>query len=180
MSRQPAAFLDRDGVLNRVLIRDGLPFGPLVASEFVLLDGVAEGVRRLKAAGYKVVVATNQPEIARGRLAPEALEAMHARLKADVPVDAIYVCPHSDDDRCACRKPKPGLLLSAARELGIDLSRSYMVGDRWRDVEAGKAAGCRTVLVDHRYREELESPPDHVVANLGEAVRLILGARPER
>lgn len=180
MSAKTAVFLDRDGVLNRVLIRDGLPFGPMTLAEFVLVDGAAADVRRLKDAGYTVIVATNQPELARGRLAPAALDAMHAKLRAEVPVDAIYVCPHSDEDRCACRKPLPGLLLSAAREHGIDLARSFMVGDRWRDVEAGKAAGCRTVLVDLRYREELKSPPDHVVASLGDAVRKILGAGAER
>ncbi len=180
MSLQPAVFLDRDGVLNRVSIRDGLPLGPMTLADFVLFDGVAEDIRRLKAAGYKVVVATNQPEIARGRLAPAALEAMHARLSAEVPVDAIYVCPHSDEDRCGCRKPKPGLLLSAARDLAIDLSRSVMVGDRWRDIEAGTAAGCRTVLVDYGYREEHKTAPDDVVASLAEAVRRILGARSEQ
>jgi D-glycero-D-manno-heptose 1,7-bisphosphate phosphatase len=180
MSLKPAVFLDRDGVLNRVLIRDGLPFGPMTLAEFVLVDGAAEDVRRLKQAGFKVIVATNQPEIARGRLEPAALEAMHAKLRAEVPVDAIYVCPHSDEDRCTCRKPQPGLLLSAARDHGIDLNRSFMVGDRWRDVEAGKAAGCRTLLVEMGYREVLKTPPDHVVASLGEAVRKILGAGAER
>jgi D-glycero-D-manno-heptose 1,7-bisphosphate phosphatase len=180
MSLKPAVFLDRDGVLNRVLLRDGLPFGPMTVAEFVLVDGAAADVRRLKDAGYAVIVATNQPELARGRLEPAALEAMHAKLRAEVPVDAIYVCPHDDSAHCACRKPRPGLLLSAAREHGIDLNRSFMVGDRWRDVEAGKAAGCRTVLVDMGYREELKTPPDHVVASLGEAVREILGAGGER
>ena len=180
MTAEPAVFLDRDGVLNRVLIRDGLPFGPMTLAEFAIVEGAAEDVRRLKAAGYKAIVATNQPELARGKLTPDALAAMHAKLGAEVPVDAIYVCPHRDEDRCACRKPKPGLLLSAARELGIDLTRSYMVGDRWRDMEAGKAAGCRTVFVDHGYREALKTPPDHVVGGLHEAVGAILGARSER
>jgi D-glycero-D-manno-heptose 1,7-bisphosphate phosphatase len=177
MSLRPAVFLDRDGVLNRVLIRDGMPVGPMTLAEFVLVDEAAANVRRLKEAGYAVIVATNQPELARGRLAPAALDAMHAKLRAEVPVDAIYVCPHSDEDRCACRKPQPGLLISAAREHGIDLNRSFMVGDRWRDVEAGKAAGCRTLLVEMGYREALKTPPDHVVANLGEAVCRILGDR---
>lgn len=177
---KPAVFLDRDGVLNRVLIRDGLPFGPMTLADFVLVEGAAAGVRRLKEAGYAVIVATNQPELARGRLQPAALEAMHAKLRAEVPVDAIYVCPHDDADRCDCRKPQPGLLLSAAREHGIDLGHSYMVGDRWRDIEAGKAAGCRTVLVEMGYREALKTPPDHVAAGLGEAVRWILADRAER
>ncbi len=174
---RPAVFLDRDGVLNRVLIRDGMPFGPMKFAEFVLVENAAADVRRLKAAGFAVFVATNQPELARGRLAPEALEAMHAKLRAEVPVDAIYVCPHDDADRCACRKPAPGLLLSAAREHGIDLGRSFMVGDRWRDVEAGRAAGCRTVLVEMGYRETLKAPPDHVAAGLHDAVDWILSAR---
>lgn len=177
---RPAVFLDRDGVLNRVLIRDGMPFGPMTLAEFVLVEGAGADVRRLKDAGYAVIVATNQPELARGRLQPAALEAMHAKLRAEVPVNAIQVCPHDDADRCACRKPQPGLLLSAAREHGIDLPRSYMVGDRWRDVEAGRAAGCRTVFVDMGYREALRSPPDHVASGLGEAVRWILGDRAER
>jgi len=174
---RPAVFLDRDGVLNKVLIRDGLPFGPMTLAEFALVENAAADVRRLKAAGYAVFVATNQPELARGRLAPEALAAMHAKLRAEVPVDAIYVCPHDDADRCACRKPAPGLLLSAAREHGIDLGRSFMVGDRWRDVEAGRAAGCRTVLVEMGYRETLKAPPDHVARGLHDAVDWILGAR---
>lgn len=175
-----AVFLDRDGVLNRVSIRDGLPFGPMTLADFVLVEQAAADVRRLKDAGYTVIVATNQPELARGRLAPEILEAMHAKLSAEVPVDAIYVCPHDDADRCACRKPQPGLLLSAAREHGIDLSRSFMVGDRWRDVEAGKAAGCRTVLVEMGYREAQKTPPDHVAAGLRDAVTWILGQRARR
>ena len=176
----PGVFLDRDGVLNRVLIRDGLPHGPHALADFVLTEGAGDHVRRLKAAGYKVVVVTNQPEIARGRLAPDVLDAMHRQLRAEVPVDGIYVCPHADEDRCSCRKPKPGLLLSAAREHGIDLSHSFMVGDRWRDVEAGKAAGCRTFLVEMGYREALKTAPDRVVADLGEAVRVILSAEPQR
>jgi D-glycero-D-manno-heptose 1,7-bisphosphate phosphatase len=177
---RPAVFLDRDGVLNRVSIRDGMPFGPTSPGDFVLVDGAAADVRRLKEAGYAVIVATNQPELARGGLRAESLEAMHARLRAEVPVDAIFVCPHDDGDRCGCRKPRPGLLLSAAREHGIDLPRSYMVGDRWRDVEAGKAAGCRTVFVEMGYREALRSPPDHVATGLGGAVRWILDGRADR
>ncbi len=174
---KPAVFLDRDGVLNQISIRDGLPIGPMTLAEFEIVEGAAADVRRLKDAGYTVIVATNQPELARGRLDPAALAAMHAKLRAEVPVDAIYVCPHDDADRCDCRKPAPGLLRSAAREHGIDLSRSVMVGDRWRDIEAGKAAGCRTVLVALGYRETHKTPPDHVAAGLRDAVRWILGER---
>lgn len=174
LGRNPAVFLDRDGVLNRVRIRGGRPFGPMSLAAFALYDGVEEAVRRLKAAGFKLVVATNQPEIRRGRLKPDVLEAMHAQLRERLPLDAIYVCPHDDADGCLCRKPKPGMLKAAAEALGIDLARSIMVGDRWRDVEAGRAAGCGTYLIDRGYREEVAARPDHVVADLVEAVDHIL------
>jgi len=174
MATRPAVFLDRDGVLNRVEIRDGLPVGPTTLADFVLVKDAASSVQRLKAAGYAVIVATNQPELARGRLAPEVLDAMHSKLRSEVPVDAIYVCPHDDAQNCACRKPQPGLLVTAARDYLIDLSRSFMVGDRWRDVDAGKAAGCRTVLIECGYREPLRSPSDLVAGSLGKAVDAIL------
>lgn len=174
-----AVFLDRDGVLNRIRVERGLPVGPMTLAEFELIEGVTDAVIRLKAAGFKVVVVTNQPEISRGRLSPDVLDAMHAKLRALVPVDAIYVCPHDDRDSCGCRKPKPGMLVAAAEELGIDLQRSYMVGDRWRDVEAGKAAGCRTYLVDRGYRDNVATAPDHVAANLADAVSDILKRKPD-
>jgi D-glycero-D-manno-heptose 1,7-bisphosphate phosphatase len=121
-----------------------------------------------------VVVVTNQPDVARGLLPPGELAAMHAVLRSLVPVDDIRVCPHDDDDGCACRKPAPGMLHSAARDHGIDLDASVMVGDRWRDIQAGQRAGCRTVLVDHAWREQLPDAPDAVVADLADAVGWIL------
>jgi D-glycero-D-manno-heptose 1,7-bisphosphate phosphatase len=170
----PAAFLDRDGVLNEVLIRDGLPVGPTTVEEFVLIPGAVEAVQMLKAAGLKVIVVTNQPDLARGRLKPEELRRMHERLRAAASFDAICMCPHDDNDNCACRKPKPGMLISAAMAFGVDLKRSFMVGDRWRDIEAGKAAGCRTILIDHGYRETLKSLPDATAPDLAHAAKLIL------
>lgn len=174
MSMRPAVFLDRDGVLNRIVIQNGLPVGPLELREFALVNGAAEDVRRLKNADYIVIVVTNQPELASGRLDANVLKAMHVKLRAEIPVDAIYVCPHDDTKRCSCRKPLPGLLLSAARDYDIDLKHSFMVGDRWRDVEAGKAAGCRTILIEMGYSEKLHSPPDWSVTSLTTAVETIL------
>jgi D-glycero-D-manno-heptose 1,7-bisphosphate phosphatase len=174
MPMRPAVFLDRDGVLNRVKIRDGLPVGPTELTDFVLVKDAARSVQRLKVAGYVVIVTTNQPELARGRLTPQVLDAMHSKLQSEVPVDAIYVCPHDDAQNCTCRKPRPGLLVTAARDYLIDLSRSFMVGDRWRDVDAGKAAGCRTVLIECGYRETLRSPSDLVASSLETAVDAIL------
>jgi D-glycero-D-manno-heptose 1,7-bisphosphate phosphatase len=165
-----AVFLDRDGVINRNKVRDGRPHGPRSVEDFVVLPGVGEAVATLRAAGYLVIVATNQPGLAR-----ETVEAMHAKLRRAVPVDDIRVCPHVESDNCACRKPKPGLLLEAAREHGISLAQSWMVGDRWRDVEAGKAAGCRTVFIDHGYTNEPRPrDPDVVVRSLAEAVPFML------
>lgn len=171
-----AVFLDRDGVINRSIVRDGKPYPPMTLEEFELLPGVPEAVRTLSAAGFLIVVATNQPDIATGKQRPEVVEEMHAALRRRLPVDDIRMCPHTGGQGCDCRKPLPGMLTAAARDHGIDLSASYMVGDRWRDVEAGKAAGCFTFFIDYGYQEQAPArPPDRVVASLAEAAAIILG-----
>ena len=170
----PAVFLDRDGVLNRPLVTDGEPRSPASLDEFVLLPMVVEACRRLRGSGLLLVVVTNQPEVARGTLGSGALDAMHDALRDQLGVDAVLTCPHDDGDGCGCRKPAPGLLLQAARRLGVEMDRSVMVGDRWRDVEAGRAAGCATVWVRHSYREPHPAPADLTVASLYEAVPWIL------
>ena len=169
-----AVFLDRDGVLTRSFTRAGRPYAPTSLEEFELLPGVSEGIARLHAAGFCLVVVTNQPDVGARKLRREVVEQMHARLREWLPLDDIKVCYHTDADGCACRKPKPGMLLDAARERGIDLSRSFMVGDRWRDVSAGKAAGGRTILVDCGYAEALRDKPDFVVTSFAEAASIIL------
>jgi D-glycero-D-manno-heptose 1,7-bisphosphate phosphatase len=170
-------FLDRDGVLNRALERDGKPYPPKSLAEFEMLPGVPEACRRLKEAGFLLVVATNQPDVGRGDLAREVVEAIHAHLSQVLPIDRVEVCYHPGQGAsdCACRKPRPGMLLSAARALGIELTRSFMVGDRWRDIDCGHAAGCVTLLVDYGYAETLRQPPDFRVRSLAEAADIILG-----
>jgi D-glycero-D-manno-heptose 1,7-bisphosphate phosphatase len=170
---KPAAvFLDRDGVLNRAPVVNGRPGAPLSLQELELLPGVAPALERLKAAGYALVVVTNQPDVARGRISRETVEAMHARLAAELPLDEIRVCYHDEDDGCPCRKPEPGLLLDPPT---YAVEQSVMVGDRWRDVEAGRRAGCRaTILVDYGYDEALPHEPDVRVGSLDEAVDWIL------
>jgi D-glycero-D-manno-heptose 1,7-bisphosphate phosphatase len=170
-----AVFLDRDGVLNAT-VGDG-PGSPRTEAEFSLLPDAADVCARLRNAGFLVVVITNQPEIARGVLDRETLERMHARLRRSLEVDEIRVCPHDDRDGCGCRKPRPGLILDAARELDIDLAGSFVVGDRWRDVEAGRQAGCTTVLIDRPWSEAERSRPDYSVTSLGEALDVILTGR---
>jgi D-glycero-D-manno-heptose 1,7-bisphosphate phosphatase len=173
MSR-PAVFLDRDGVINRAVVRDGKPYPPASLAEVEILPGVPEALGELKRAGFALIVVTNQPDVARGTQSRAVVDAIHARLQAELPLDAIYGCFHDDGDHCACRKPAPGLLLDAALHHDLNLGKSFMVGDRWRDTEAGAAAGCRTVFVDHQYRERQPLTFDVKVASLPEAVTWIL------
>jgi transaldolase len=169
-----AVFLDRDGVLNANIERDGRPVAPTTLADFRLLPGVAEAVHRLKRAGFVVVVVTNQPDVATGRTPRHVVEAMNAQLCTSMPVDDLKICYHVDEDRCACRKPQPGMIFEAAREHAIDLPGSYMIGDRWRDMEAGRQAGCRTVFVDSGYRQDGPMYPDRIVSSLPEAIDFIL------
>jgi len=168
-----AVFLDRDGVLLEAIVRHGRPYAPRSLAQVRYRPGAAEALRELRQAGYAIIVVTNQPDVGKGVQRREAVEAIHAQLRRRLPVDDIKVCYHVDEDGCACRKPKPGLLLEAAREQGIDLDRSIMVGDRWRDIEAGKAAGCRTILLRNTYAERQPEAPDAIVESLRQASRVI-------
>ena len=172
---QRAVFLDRDGVINAALVRNGKPYPPATLNELVILPGVPEATAALKRAGFLLVVITNQPDVARGTQTRDVVDAIHARLRAELPLDAVYTCFHDDKDHCDCRKPAPGLLLQAARDREIDLAASYVVGDRWRDTEAGSAAGCRTVFIDYCYDETPPRTFDHKVTSLQEAAAWILG-----
>lgn len=171
-----AVFLDRDGVINRALERDNKPYPPGNLAEFEILPGVAAACTKLKQAGFLLVVATNQPDVGRGTLNRETVEMIHAEMRRRLPIDHVEVCYHPGGTQsdCDCRKPKPGMLLRAARELGIDLKQSWMVGDRWRDVDCGHAAGCRTIFIDRGYAEELRQKPHFSAGNLAEAADIIL------
>jgi D-glycero-D-manno-heptose 1,7-bisphosphate phosphatase len=171
---QRAAFLDRDGVLNRAPIWDGRPYSPSELHEVEILSGVPEACERLRHHGFLLVVVTNQPEVARGRLTRQTVEEINDFLRSRIRLDDVRVCYHDDPDGCDCRKPKPGLLLSAARDLNIDLTRSFLVGDRWKDIEAGRRAGCRTVLIDYGYAESRPLGMDFETDSLQSAVEWIL------
>lgn len=167
-----AVFLDRDGVLNPVVMRGGSPASPRNREEFSLTPGAGEHVARLQAAGYVVIVVTNQPDLARGLLAEDELEAMHRVLAEGLGPDEIRFCPHDDHHACACRKPKPGMLTQAASEHGLDLAASWMVGDGYKDIEAARAAGVRAILISADYNAEVAAPQR--AADLAQAVDLIL------
>ena len=169
---KPAVFLDRDGVINRAVVRDNKPFPPMRIDEVEVLPGVPEALARLRAAGYALIVVTNQPDVARGRQTKAGVDAIHEHLAALVDIDEFRVCFHDDSDGCACRKPKPGLLTAAP---AYALNRSIVVGDRWRDIEAGRRAGCRAlVFVDYGYDEPAPVDADTRVRSLAEAADWIL------
>ena len=172
--RARAVFLDRDGVLNRAVVREGRPRPPATLQDLEILPGVADACGTLRLAGLRLIVVTNQPEVGRGTLALDVVNEMNLALKRGLRLDDVRVCPHDDGDRCECRKPAPGMLLAAAREWDISLPASVMVGDRWRDVESGKRAGCKTVFIDYGYAEPRPESPDLVVRSLAEAVPWIL------
>jgi D-glycero-D-manno-heptose 1,7-bisphosphate phosphatase len=174
VSALKAVFLDRDVVLNRAIVCAGKPYPPAGVHELEILPDVPEALALLKSAGFLLLVVTNQPDVARGRQQRAAVENIHATLRKVLPVDDFFVCYHDDTDACDCRKPQPGLLLRAAAKYGLQLSASYLIGDRWRDIEAGRAAGCRTVWIRYAYTEKPPSKPDATFRSCLEAARWIL------
>ena len=167
--------MDRDGVINRAMVRDGKPYPPKDFHELEILPGVAEALTLLKQAGYQLIVVTNQPDVARGTASKETVESINQFLRDHLPLDEFRTCYHDDHEACDCRKPKPGAMISAAQQHDISLDKSYMVGDRWRDIEAGSRAGCQTVFIDYGYNEKQPDHVDYRVHSLHEAALVILG-----
>jgi D-glycero-D-manno-heptose 1,7-bisphosphate phosphatase len=162
-------------VINRAIVRDGRPYPPTSLSELEVLRGVPEALGMLHEAGYMLIVVTNQPDVARGTMSKGVVESINGHLAALLPIDEFRTCYHDNNDGCGCRKPLPGALLDAAREYGIDIKGSYMVGDRWRDIEAGHRAGCKTIFIDYGYAERQPENADHYASTLAEAARIVMG-----
>ena len=175
-SLRPAVFLDRDGTLNHPVMRDGLPFPPQSIAEFRLFPGVPAACRALHAAGFTLVVTTNQPDVGRGVIAQSVVESIHVRLQLLVPeISRIEVCyDPGNGESSRRRKPAPGMVLDAAAALGLDLPHSWLIGDRWRDVDCGRLAGVRTVFIDLGHRELLRTAPDFAVHDFPAAAAIIL------
>jgi D-glycero-D-manno-heptose 1,7-bisphosphate phosphatase len=166
-------FLDSDGVLNTAILKDGKPLAPTTLAELEIPDEVKPALEKLKAAGYLLICVTNKPDIERGLMTQASVDAIYNKMRALLPLDDVYICYHENSD---CYKPKPGLLLAATKKYDIDLAQSYMIGDRWRDIEAGQNAGCKTIWIDRGYAEKKPSPPaDDTVHSLMEATQWILG-----
>lgn len=173
--KNKAVFLDRDGVLNQAMVKSGKPYPPANAKELVLAPDANQALQELKAQGFLLLVVTNQPDVAKGITTRTAVDEINQKLSSELPVDDVFVCYHQDQDHCDCRKPKPGMILEGARKHNVDLVESFMVGDRWRDVEAGQNAGCRTVFIDGGYEEQQPArPADARVHSLREAADWIL------
>lgn len=173
--RSRAIFLDRDGVINRTIVRAPEWIGsPRELHEWQWTDDIHEAIRKLHEAGYLLIVVTNQPEVPRKQLSMAQLSALHNHMKQGLPeLDDVYACLHVDEDNCHCRKPKPGMLLEAAQKWNIDLENSWIVGDRAKDIEAGKAAGCKTCLIEYGYTYPCN--PNLTCKNVLEFVQTIIG-----
>jgi len=177
---QSAIFLDRDGVINQAEIREGKPYPPADLKSLELMPGIRKVLKELISAGYLLVIVTNQPDVARGFVSRESVEEINAFLLQQLPIKAIKTCFHDDSDGCECRKPLPGALIKAASEYQIDLNKSFMIGDRWKDIEAGKKAGCKTIFIDYRYNERRPDSPDFIVNSIQEISKIILGINDEK
>jgi D-glycero-D-manno-heptose 1,7-bisphosphate phosphatase len=172
-----AVFLDRDGVINQSRVINGKPYPPVDVTTMEIIPGVAKALQSLANEGFLLIVITNQPDVAKGITSKATVEAINAYLARCLPIDDIRTCFHDNQDGCDCRKPAPGALLAAAKQHDIDLPRSYMIGDRWSDVEAGQRAGCQTFFIDYGYDERQPLTMDYAVRSLLEAAEIILSQR---
>ena len=170
-----AVFLDRDGVVNKALVINGTPFSPRSVQEVEITQEASKCVNRLEKLGFEIAIITNQPDIARAKTTISKVNEIHDFIKEATGIKNFFICPHDDSDNRECRKPKIGLLLQAAKLLNIDLKRSYLIGDRWKDIEAGQSAGCRSIFINNNYVEKAPNFPYIEVQSLSEATQLIAG-----
>ena len=168
-----AVFLDRDGVINKAIVKNGLPTPPSLLDELKILPGVKESILKLKKLNFVCIVVTNQPDVSRGKINKNTVIKINNFLKKKIKLDDIFVCYHDDKDNCNCRKPKPGLLLQAGKKWNVDFKKSFMIGDQWRDIQSGEKAGCKTIFLDYKYKDKKPKNPDFVTDTLLNAVFFI-------
>jgi D-glycero-D-manno-heptose 1,7-bisphosphate phosphatase len=177
MTALKAVFLDRDGIINRAIVQNGKPYPPASLDELDIIPGTLMALQQLASSGFLLLGVTNQPDVARGIQTREVVEAINSHIMNILPLKEILVCYHDKEDHCACRKPKPGLILQGAEKYDIDLGRSWMVGDRWKDISAGKVAGLKTVFVNYNYSEAYDGPPaDFTIQDMAMLTEIILDA----
>ena len=165
MVGSPAVFLDRDGIINRAVVRGGKPYPPARLEDVEIVPGVISSLKQLADHGYVLIGITNQPDVARGTQSRQVVESINTLIQSRLPIREVFVCYHDNTDDCDCRKPKPGLILEAARKYNLDLSLSWMVGDRWKDIAAGQAAGLKTIFVDYQYTEMYQGHPANFIVD---------------
>ena len=168
-----AVFLDRDGVINKAFIKEGLPTSPHSLDELKILPGVKESVLRLKKLNFVCLVVTNQPDVTRGKINKNTVIKMNNFLQKEIKLDDFFVCYHDDEDNCECRKPKPGLLLQASKKWDVNLKKSFIIGDRWRDIQAGEKAGCKTIFLEYNYIDIKPKNPNFITDTLLNATYII-------
>ena len=168
-----AVFLDRDGVINKAIIKNGKPLSPNSLNELEILPGVRQSITKLKKLNFVCLVVTNQPNVARKKIDKNSVIQMNNYLKNEIPLDDIFVCYHDDKDNCDCRKPKPGLLLEAGKKWDVDFKKSFMIGDRWRDIQSGEKAGCKTIYLDYNYKDIKPKNPNFITDTLLNATYLM-------
>jgi len=175
-----AIFLDRDGVVNSSIVVDGKPYPPRSLDQLEILPGVENALLKFRENGYLCIVITNQPDVARGKVSLQSVEELNQYLLSKLAIDDVYSCYHDDKDQCECRKPKPGAIIDAGQKYDIDLINSYMIGDRWRDVEAGLSAGCKTAFIDYNYNEKRPVGHTYSVESLLDFAKIIFGEEDEK
>ncbi len=165
-----AVFLDRDGVINRSIVVNGKPFPPRSLEEFTILPGVLDGLQKFRSKGYLNIIVTNQPDIANGLTTRDLVHQFHAEIKAKLPIDHIYMCDHAAEADCRCRKPRTGMIDDAVKAFNIALSESVIIGDRWKDIECGYAAGIRKrYFIDCNYNERKPACDYLIVSGVDQA-----------
>lgn len=168
-----AIFLDRDGVLNKSIVKFGKPYPPKSKEELSIPSGVKKGVSILKENGFRLIMITNQPDVSRGKISLKKVEEINQFLSKELKLDDVFCCPHDDKDMCKCRKPKPGMIIEAVGKWKIDVSKSFLIGDRWKDIEAGKQTNLKTILLDYNYNEK-RTKPDYSCSEFMQAVKIII------
>ena len=168
-----AIFLDRDGTLNKAYIENGLPISPSSLNKFKIIKGVKKSINRLKKLNFLCILITNQPDVFRGKISKKTVVKMNSYIKKKIKLEDMFVCYHDNEHNCSCRKPKPGLLVKASKKWKIDLKKSFMIGDRWKDILAGKKVGCKTIFINNNYKNDKKVKADFTFKSLLKAVNKI-------
>lgn len=173
LKKNKAFFFDRDGILNKSIIKNRKPYSPRIPQDLILNREVLSFIKKLKKKGFLIFVVSNQPDIKSGKLSNYSLKVMNSIIKKYFLIDEIYICPHGKNDNCECRKPKPGMLIEASKKWNIDLKKSFLVGDRWKDISAGTIMNCTTIFIDYNYDEPKPRNSNYNFINISKMIKSI-------